>query len=410
MGQHRLALIDGVRGLAAMAVVLIHYPVFFFVFADGQPVPDWRDALPGRSFLWPFMDYGLHAVELFWVISGFIFTHVYLSKVSTGTWEFFMARVARLYPLHLLTLIFMALMIAWGYSRAESFVLPPNADLYHFALNLLFASAWGFEQGKSFNGVIWSVSVEIPVYAVFWLSRTLLARHGSLFAVAMMAAFGAIVLTGPPTFIFACGYFFFSGSAIALLRRDSGGATANKVVLASALLIISASGFASGGGILPVALGLDGAFCLVVFLVVELETHVAAWVKNIAAWLGDASYGLYLWHMPLSLLLKLTISSFADVSALALRGWFMVAHLMLVLAAARISFVWFERPARALLTRKLHTVRTAAARGAPKAWSDMRIGLMSVGRWRIVSDRSQLVGKSREPYWERTGDSTVGRK
>src|SRR5690606_31719884 len=114
---------------------------------------------------WPIMNHGLRAVELFWVISGFIFAHIYMSRTSTKTSEFFVARFARLYPLHFLTLICITLLILCGYYLSPNFKTPANADVYHFLLNVFFASAWGFERGMSFNGVIWSVSVEIPIYA-----------------------------------------------------------------------------------------------------------------------------------------------------------------------------------------------------------------------------------------------------
>ncbi len=357
MKQQRLSLIDGLRGLSALAVALFHYSAFFIIFTDWQPVPDWKELLPGKAVLWPIMDYGLRAVELFWVISGFIFAHIYMSRTSTRTSEFFVARFARLYPLHFLTLICISLLMVWGYLRPEHFILPSNADAYHFLLQLFFASSWGFQNGESFNSVIWSVSVEIPIYAVFWLSRKLLLRHGSIIAIAMAAVFGFIVMLGPPTFIFACGFFFFSGAAIALLRQEIGDFVVKKALLGSALLILSVYGFGSGGAIGPIALGLNGAFCLLVFLAVEAEKYAAGWLQAIAGWLGDASYGIYLWHMPLILALKLSISYVTDVSVLALNGWFMAAYMVLILIIARLSFVWFEEPARIWLNKRLSRER-----------------------------------------------------
>ena len=43
-------------------------------------------------------------------------------------------------------------------------------DFYHFVLQFFFISSWGFEDGPSFNGPIWSVSIEIFIYGIFFLS------------------------------------------------------------------------------------------------------------------------------------------------------------------------------------------------------------------------------------------------
>ncbi|MFX5945263.1 hypothetical protein ABTE62_19415, partial [Acinetobacter baumannii] len=58
-----------------------------------------------------FYDYGHVAVQYFWAVSGFVFAHVYLAD-PTAHDRFWLARVARLWPLHLLTLVLVALLQA----------------------------------------------------------------------------------------------------------------------------------------------------------------------------------------------------------------------------------------------------------------------------------------------------------
>src|SRR5690606_24787195 len=45
-------------------------------------------------------------------------------------------------------------------------------DAYHFWLQTAFVSHWGFEQGESFNAPIWSVSIEVGLYALFFAFAT----------------------------------------------------------------------------------------------------------------------------------------------------------------------------------------------------------------------------------------------
>ena len=73
-----------------------------------------------------FVDKGYLGVELFFVLSGFILSHVYLEAWRGGTFkyvEFIWARLARIYPLHLaviagLGLLMAALAVATGWGAA----------------------------------------------------------------------------------------------------------------------------------------------------------------------------------------------------------------------------------------------------------------------------------------------------
>jgi peptidoglycan/LPS O-acetylase OafA/YrhL len=72
--------LDGVRGLAALIVVLWHMP---------SPM----QTLGPRS--------GYLAVDLFFCLSGFVLTHAYQGKIKAGMsyLEFFKIRIVRLYPI-----------------------------------------------------------------------------------------------------------------------------------------------------------------------------------------------------------------------------------------------------------------------------------------------------------------------
>src|SRR5205085_12699808 len=75
--------LDGLRGIAALAIVLRHCDGFFGA-----------DVLPG-SYL---------AVDLFFVLSGFVIAFAYEDRLASGlsAWRFAWVRVVRLYPLYVL--------------------------------------------------------------------------------------------------------------------------------------------------------------------------------------------------------------------------------------------------------------------------------------------------------------------
>ena len=154
----RLGRLDLLRGLASLSVVLFHYAAFF---VDPGQAAVGVIAQPWRAALWPFYDHGGLAVQFFWILSGIVFMRVYAPIADTVTaTDFALRRFARLYPLHLITLLLMAGFNGVNLAIFGQPLLPTN-DAYHFVLQLFLASDWGFEAGHSFNFPIWSVSMEI---------------------------------------------------------------------------------------------------------------------------------------------------------------------------------------------------------------------------------------------------------
>lgn len=167
---------DAVRGIAAIIVVLYHWQMFYYpndVFTlDGYD----KTNLPWFSVLSPLYLDGMVAVDLFFLLSGFIFFWLYADRISSKKMNFgkFMGfRLSRLYPIHLLTLLLVG-GLQWIMLRnaGHFFVIQYN-DAYHFFLNLLFMQNWGFEKGPSFNGPSWSVSAEVFLYLLFFVLCTL---------------------------------------------------------------------------------------------------------------------------------------------------------------------------------------------------------------------------------------------
>ena len=143
-----------------------HYRHFNFSYFDANPA-----AIPLYSaFKWFYLC-GWNLVDFFFVLSGFIFMHVYSKKITDNRISersFFILRLSRLYPLHVITLFTVAFIQYYRFFSGKGFFQCEINDLYHLILNLLFIQAGFFEDGLSFNGPSWSLSCEIIAYILFF--------------------------------------------------------------------------------------------------------------------------------------------------------------------------------------------------------------------------------------------------
>ena len=346
--------LDLSRLIAAVAVLFWHY-LHFTIPANGSRAP------PNFSYFEPlhvlfaaFYAHGHLAVEYFWIVSGFVFAHVYLAQAGARR-RFWLARFARLWPLHLLTLGVVALLQA-GYwaQHGRHFVFGPN-DWTHFFLNLGLAHYWGFEKGMSFNGPAWSLSVEILAYATFWLVLPALRQGRALVAGALALAAALLAPQYPTLKAFACIAYFFAGTTIylALLRGWAKPALLAAIGVAGIALAtlfdrVTALEFPQGG--------LWVLSFFIIALAIDRFDHDdrLAFGKR----LGDASYGTYLWHFPIQLVIVMTLDALPGGRALAQHWAVLAVYIAAALAAGFASHRWFERPAQ-------RAVFAAAARFAP---------------------------------------------
>jgi peptidoglycan/LPS O-acetylase OafA/YrhL len=178
----RIVYLDALRGIAALVVAIFwHYQNFDFPFQINSLPFDRAPlfALPVANLLYR---YGYLAVDLFFMISGIVFQHVYAERVAAGLagGRFFLLRFSRLYPAHFATLILSAALV-WSFEarfgRLPNFLVHEN-DAYHFGLNLLFLQDGFLSRGASFNGAAWSLSIEAFLYAWFYCAARLGAGVG----------------------------------------------------------------------------------------------------------------------------------------------------------------------------------------------------------------------------------------
>jgi peptidoglycan/LPS O-acetylase OafA/YrhL len=351
--------LDVLRGLAALSVVLWHWQDFFYV---GTQLPSTFaiGSQPLFGLLAPFYRAGYLAVDLFFSLSGFIFYALYAARVSrreVSAKEFFVLRFSRLYPLHLITLLTVAIgQMAFRHLTHTDFAIGGN-DLYHFVLNLFFASSWGLERSFSFNGPIWSVSVEVLLYAIFFTLGRL--RQVGLISTISICVVGAGLSKVYPPIAHGLLSFFLGGLVFLAYKR-----TLRTIPRASTVaflglilliwlvpLVVSSLPAMESDRRVPLIASIYMrilAFPVTIYLLAVCETIRGTLGKSLAV-IGDISYSTYLWHFPLQLALVLAATSMGIGPRVFQSASMLVAFYVLLVSISYISYRNIEVPAQRLI-------------------------------------------------------------
>jgi peptidoglycan/LPS O-acetylase OafA/YrhL len=355
--NNKLLGLELLRFVSAVAVLVFHYQ--HFVFRDvAQPADFVRARQPLYSVLALLYEQGFEGVRVFWCISGFIFFWRYRDSIADGRVggrKFFVLRFSRLYPLHFATLLLVAL-LQLIYSRSnDAFFVYPYNDLRHFILQLFMASNWGLQTGESFNGPIWSISLEVLVYGVFYLTLAFLSKSW-LVNVIVLALCGVARILGAHHPIFDCLVFFYVGGLSAMAYRS----------ITSPRLLSVATGvavFSAGAVLLCVwafALYKRAGFSFV-FLVCctplllfclcadfKVVPVVRSWIE--AA--GNMTYASYLLHFPLQLTLVIASAGLGFSLPFYSAGFFCL-FIGGTLLASYFVYKYLELPAQRALRSRL---------------------------------------------------------
>ncbi len=356
--------IELLRFASAVAVLIFHYQHFAFVGAS--PVDLIRTQQPFYPVLGLFYRDGFYGVEVFWCISGFIFFWKYAREIAgrtLGGYAFFILRVSRLYPLHLATLLFVAVMQFVYKSRNGVFFVYQVNDLQHFVLQLFMASNWGPETAESFNGPIWSISIEVLVYAIFFMSLRYLSSSAIFIALVAVGAglIQFLKLSEHPLFI--CLMYFYLGCFTAMVYdRVSQRRTARRLVSALALLSIIAL------AVLCHFVSVPAKGVLVVFspaLIFLCVTHIPAGKTNARLLVpaGNITYSSYLLHVPIQIAV-VTFCGYTGTRIPFYNPAFFVVYLVATLVLSHFTYERFEAPLQSLIRRRLLRRRSTVV---PKA-------------------------------------------
>lgn len=344
----RLYTLDTLRGIAALSVVFWHWQHFFYVGDTPSGFDPTRQ--PFYSALAPLYHQGGLAVQLFFSISGFVFFWLFSAGIATGkvkSRRFALDRFSRLYPLHLATFALVAVLQVAYLAQHSSYFIYQFNDGYHALLNLLLAPAWGLEQGWSFNAPIWSVSVEVLLYATFFLV-CLAGRWRWLLAV---IACGVGLMLYPQSYKVGSGLlcFFLGGIAYGLLEQ-----LRHRAGSGAALVVSTTTALAAWAYQVVVADAANSYLIMCLCFPATLAMLAAAGLHwpglwRSTAWVGDISYASYLLHFPLQIVFAIVVDSLGLAREVFYQPWLMLLFFALLIPLSLACHQWFERPAQRYL-------------------------------------------------------------
>lgn len=342
---HRLSGLDGLRGTAAVCILVMH--VWLFEYADaGKPDKQTVDLIIGELRL---------ALPLFFVLSGYLLVRPWLKAAANGTdppnvRDYLRKRGARILPAYWLAVIG-SVALVWG---ADSRLMPA-AD--HLPLFMLFLQNYDIHSVGHLNPPMWTLGVEMTFYLVLPIIGWIFVRgrtgpKGQLAICALLLAAGVAFnwwaeASGAPrtltTSLLSQSPYFAIGMATAVIcrtRRLPGWvALAGLALVAADALwhIKTNAGLEHTVRDVPAGIG----FALIIASppkVFDLKAFRT---------LGKLSYGIYLWHFPVIIWMRL--NGMWPEQGLVIDALIVLAPTLLIAA-----FTWHfvERPAIAWSHRK----------------------------------------------------------
>lgn len=344
-----LRALTGLRFIAAMYVLVTHFSAF------SDEWPRWAKNLATSGYT---------GVSLFFILSGFILTYTYLDcreATLRGTRrDFWVARVARVYPLYLLGLLI-------AIPPLVSTVINKSTSLGELGQSLILAplmmQAWSPTAALTWNAPAWSLSAEAFFYLLFPFVLPAVARmrRSALVAVMVSAAGVALavavaqamlfpdlmwetyVITAPP--VRALEFVVGVGLGVGYSRygwRLSSRLAAPCGVIIFVVLALTKDhlphSVVSNALLLPL-------FCVLLLALSTGQSLLSRVLGSSTGMvLGEASYGVYLFQIPMYWFYLHTLDRVRPGFAISLPGVILFAGLLTVMAILTYRLV--EVPAR----------------------------------------------------------------
>jgi peptidoglycan/LPS O-acetylase OafA/YrhL len=364
-----LSSLTALRGIAALLVAVFH-----FEMAIARFVPAAQTMFFEKCYL---------MVDLFFIMSGFIMIHVYSNHFKNNIQakslkNFLVARFARIYPLHLFSLLLLVVIVRWITNWGDPpIIFEQPADILP---NIFLLQSFGFTKIYSWNIPSWSISAEWAAYILFPVIALSINKKKTvsviLLLILVVAAYYSIMYLLPrknplnPSIpvphnlntTFDYGYIrgiagFTAGILVYLVYELRAVRKAFSSDIVSLLIILAIT--------LAMHFSLNDGITVFLFAILVLSfTANNGWIANfcnrkIPQFLGNISYSVYL----MQIFLQEPFSHNIYLSGITGLGrgkqnidfssgiLYCTGYLILLILISYITYQWVERPSRRFINR-----------------------------------------------------------
>ena len=361
------------RGIAALLVLIYHSNLMVMPFNSSNV-----NFMSG--WLW---------VDFFFVLSGFIIFYVYgesfKETITTASyWKYIKARFARVYPLHLFTLIWCVVcaIVIINYANGLHPFFGEIINPYSAGPSLLLIQSLGLYGTAPLNTPSWSLSTEWWVYMIFPLMVPLFARIrtvGMILSALFIIAFFIFIkyflgpmsgpMPGPPTLnvltdfgMFRCLAGFLAGMLLYRIHEEGFAYTFFKQSWVFVVFFV--------GVIVAMIMEVEDILILAFFpFIILAAAYNNTSIKKILDTtvlqrLGDWSFSIYMVHVPIMYLIwiyfvRINPEMFAtfpppppDPATYPVGFMVCIGIVAVTLVVASFTYRYVEVPARGYLNRK----------------------------------------------------------
>ncbi|MQY34332.1 O-acetyltransferase OatA [Streptomyces sp. RB17] len=335
--------LTGLRWMAALLVFGLHVNNFGYFGGTG-----------GRLVSWGFSS-GATGVSFFFVLSGFVLT--WSARPRDRALAFWRRRIARIYPVHLVTL---GLALVMAYTLANQ----PRPTPKQALSNALLLHSWWRPWWQTLNPVSWSLACEAFFYAAFPLLFLLLRRLGARGSIVLGGlSVAAVVVLARADAHHWWTYALYSFPAARLPEFVLGAVTARLVLLGrwrgpglEASLALAIIGYFLVPQVAP---GYSATMCTIAGFtllipaaaVADVQGLPSLWRRRRLVRLGELSFAFYMVHL---LVIRSATQLLGTKPHFGLLAGVAVTTTVFAvsLGLSWLLYETVERPARRLLLRR----------------------------------------------------------
>jgi exopolysaccharide production protein ExoZ len=334
-----LNLIQVLRGIASLFVVLFHTTQNANIYLK-------------KDFCFNAFSFGGAGVDIFFVLSGFIITYTSVKNLNNRDklFPFLRRRFVRIFPAYW--------MVITGFLLLQFFFASFYSTTYNFTFSNLLGTFFLLPGHAMVNGVSWTLSYELFFYLLFALAFIIPSKKLSL-VLAVLYALAIVVLhclgynaEQQNNWLLLVTYpmntEFIMGIIAALVIYKLPAAISLPLIITGTILFLTGAVlFNNGYGFIHNSFNRVIVFGVPSFLIItgvaKFELATTAKVHNVFLKLGEASYSLYLLHLPL------VVAAIKIINKLGIQSNAMVHILLFVLViiiccCSVLFFKFIEKP------------------------------------------------------------------